>query len=137
MLIRNPKAKLEYKFEYELEVGIVLFSDEVKSLRSNAPSLSAAFCYVSKGEIFIRHLSLSKAKDPERDKKLLLHKRQINKIMGIFSQKSYVLIPLELYEKKGLFKILIAAGKHLKQHDRREIIKERDTKREMKIYFIE
>jgi SsrA-binding protein len=133
-VIKNAKAYFEYTFEYEVEAGIVLKGDETKSLRVCAPSLKPSYCYISKGEIFVRNLNLAKAAKPERDKKLLLHKKQINKILGIFSQKCFVIVPIQLYEKKGFFKLLIAAGKTKNKEDKREAIKEKEMKKESKIF---
>lgn len=132
MLIKNPKIHLEIAIDYEVEGGLVLEASEVKSLRASSPSLKPTYCYINKGEVFVRHLNLSKAKNSERDKKILLHRKQINKIMGYFSSKNYIIVPIELYEKKGLFKILIGIGIRLKKHDKREAIKNKEMKNEIK-----
>lgn len=132
--IKNPTLHLEYSLEYETEAGIVLSGDEVKSIRKSSPSLRSVYCYITKGEIFIRNLSLSHSKKPERDKKLLLHKKQINKFLGYLTQKCYVILPMEMYEKNGFFKILIAAAKHLKKQDKREALKAKDRKRDVDFF---
>ncbi len=132
---KNPKIHLEYEFDYKIEAGIVLFGEEVKNIRNTTPSLQPCFCFINKGEIFIRNLNLSRSKIPERVKKLLLHRKQINKLLGFLSQKSYVIVPMELYEKNGIFKVLIGAGKHLKKVDKREVIKNKEMKKDIKVYF--
>ncbi|MFN9111358.1 MAG: SsrA-binding protein [Bacteroidota bacterium] len=130
----NPKIHLEYEFDYKIECGIVLNGDEVKAIRSTTPSLKPTFCFIIHREVFVRNFNLSKAKFPERNKKLLLHKKQINKLLGYLSQKCYVIIPMEIYEKNGLFKLTIGCGKHLNKVDKREAIKQKEMKKEMK-YF--
>lgn len=132
IFISNKKAALDFNFEYKIEAGIVFFSDEVRSIRVSQPSLQPVFVYVSKGELFLKHLHLSNAKDPERDKKILLHRNQIKKIIGFFAKKTYTVIPLEFYEKNGFFKVLLGAGQHLQKADKREAIKEKEMKKTVK-----
>ena len=132
---KNTKAHLEYSFDYTVESGMVLNGDEVKSLRKSSPCLTPSYCFIRQKEIFVKNLNLNFAKNPEREKKLLLHRKQINKIMGLFSQKQYIIIPLEIYQKDGLFKLVIGAGKHLNKPDRREAIKEKEMKHTIKKYI--
>lgn len=132
---KNTKAHLEYSFDYTVECGIVLNSDEVKSLRKSSPCLTPSYCFIRQREIFTKNLNLNFAKNPEREKKLLLHRKQINKLVGLFSQKKYIIIPLEMYEKDGFFKLVIGAGKHLNKPDRREVIKEKEMKHQIKEFI--
>lgn len=133
--IINKKILLEYSVEYEKEAGLVLTSDEVKALRKSGPSLNSAYCFINKEEIFIKNLNISNAYNSEREKKLLLHKKEIFKIIGMFSKKCYIIAPLEIYETRGLFKVKIGLCKHLKKHDRRDLLKQKDIQKEIKMHF--
>ena len=129
MIVRNKKADLEYNFEYEIEAGLVLKPDEVKSIRLSSPSIKEAYGTVIKREVFIRNLNLSRAKDSNRSKKLLLHRKQINKIIGLLSiNHSNIIIIREFYDKAGIFKVLIGIGQKLKLYDKREKIKQKEMK---------
>lgn len=122
----NKFPQEEYDFEYEVEAGIQLKSSEVKSIRKSKPSIRDSYCIVNKEEIFIKNLTLAHAIDKSRDKKLLLHKKQIKKINGLFSKKSMLIIIKELYEKNGLIKALICVGKKTSEIDKRAKIIKKD-----------
>ncbi|WP_138431251.1 SsrA-binding protein SmpB [Fodinibius saliphilus] len=136
--IKNRKARHEFRIEETYEAGIALKGTEVKSLREGNASLSEAFAYLKDGEVWLHDMYIKPYKhasfenhDERRDRKLLLHKREIRDMDKAVSKKGYTLVPLKLYFKKGYAKLLIGIGKGKKQHDKREDIKERDMKREL------
>lgn len=136
--IKNRKARHEYDIEETYEAGLVLRGTEVKSLRDGKASLNEAFAYMKNGEVWLRDMYIKPYKhgshanhDERRERKLLLTKREIRELDKAVQQKGYTLIPLKLYFKKGYAKVLIGIAKGKKQYDKREDIKERDTKREL------
>ncbi len=136
--IKNRKARHEYHIEETYEAGLVLRGTEVKSLRQGKASLSEAFAYMQDGEVWLRDMYIKPYEhasyanhDDRRERKLLLTKREIREIDKAITQKGYTLIPLKLYFKKGYAKVLIGIAKGKKKYDKREDIKERDTKREL------
>ena len=131
----NKTIHLEYEIFSEIEAGLVLKSDEVKSLRKSMPSLQPSYCHFHRNEIYITHLNLNYANNPSRDKKLLMHRKEISKFMSLFSKKSYLIIPMELYDKNGIFKVKIGAGTKLKKVDKREAIKEKEMKNTVKNFI--
>lgn len=136
--IENRKARHEYDVEETFEAGIVLRGTEVKSLRQGKASLNESFAYMKDGEVWLRdmyikpyeHASYANHND-RRERKLLLNKREIREIDKAITQKGYTLIPLKLYFKNGYAKVLIGIAKGKKKYDKREDIKERDTRREL------
>ena len=138
-VIRNKKAKFEYSLEEIFTAGMVLKGTEVKSLRAGKASLQEAYCYLEKDEVFIRNMNISEYDkgsynnhEPVRIRKLLLNKKEIRKIRKGLDQKGYTLIPLKVYfNDRNYAKMDIALGKGKKVADKRETMKERDTKREM------
>lgn len=136
--IENRKARHEYNVEETYEAGIVLKGTEVKSLRDGKASLSEAFAYVKDGEVWLRdmyikpyeHASYQNHED-RRERKLLLHKREIADMKKAVTREGYTLVPLKLYFKKGYAKVLIGIAKGKKLHDKREDIKEREMEREI------
>jgi SsrA-binding protein len=136
--IKNRKARHEYNVEETYEAGIVLRGSEVKSLRQGKASLKEAFAYLKDGEVWLRdmyikpyeHASFTNHND-RRERKLLLKKREIREIEKSITQQGYTLIPLKLYFKKGYAKVLMGLAKGKKKYDKRQDIKERDTKREL------
>ncbi len=136
--IKNRKARHEYLIEETYEAGLVLRGSEVKSLRQGKASLSEAFAYMQDREVWLRDMYIKPYEhasytnhDDRRERKLLLNKREIREIDKAITQKGYTLIPLKLYFKKGYAKVLIGIAKGKKKYDKREDIKERDTKREL------
>ncbi len=136
--IKNRKARHEYNVEETYEAGIVLKGTEVKSLREGKASLQEAFAYLQEGEVWLRDMYIKPYKhgshsnhDERRPRKLLLNKREIAELDKAVAQKGYTIIPLKLYFKKGYAKVLIGLAKGKQKHDKREDIKERDTKREL------
>lgn len=122
MHVRNKKAEFLYDFDWTIEVGLMLKGLTVKKLRKNPPSLIDVYGYVDQGEVFLRNLG-------GENVKCLLHKRQIKKIIGMYSKSNYILIPTEFYDIKGVFKIKLGVGTRSTKYDLREKIKLRDEKK--------
>ena len=142
MEIKNRSAFHEYFFDNKYVAGVVLTGTEVKSLRAGKASFNDSYCIIHKGEIWLKSLHIAEYShgtvnnhDPIRDRKLLLQKREINKIEGKLKEKGYTLIPLRIFfNEKNLIKVEIGLGKGKKLHDKRETLKKRDIEREMKRY---
>src|SRR3990167_204396 len=128
---QNKKAHLEYEILEKFEAGIVLTGQEIKSIRHGRVNLSGTFCRIQKGELWILNMHIANTAEPERSRKLLLHKTEIQSLIGKTHQKGLSLIPLSLYLKKGKAKLEIALARGKKLHDHREVIKKRDIKRQM------
>ena len=143
MEIKNRSAFHEYFFDNKYVAGIVLTGTEVKSLREGKASFNDSYCIIHKGEMWLKSLHVAEYShgttnnhDPIRDRKLLLQKREINKIEGKLKEKGYTLIPLRIFfNEKNLIKVEIGLGKGKKLHDKRETIKNRDVEREMKRFL--
>lgn len=136
ILTNNKKARHEYFIEQEYEAGIALKGTEVKSLRLGKASVTEAFCQIRNGEVFIYGMHISPYEqgnrnnvDPLRIRKLLLHRREINKLIGATKEKGYTIIPLSVYLKNGLVKVKIGLVKGKKLHDKRDTIAKRDSDR--------
>jgi SsrA-binding protein len=122
---------------------MVLTGTEVKSLRAGKASFNDAYCYINKGELYIKSLHIAEYShgtvnnhDPIRERKLLLNKRELKKIESKIKEKGITVVPLRIFfSEKGLAKIEIGLGKGKKLYDKRETIKQRDTQREMKKYI--
>lgn len=139
MVIRNKKAYHDYHILEQIEAGLVLVGSEVKSLRNGRGNLKDSFVRIINGEAFVfgMHLTYSATTNPyfkpdeKRVRKLLLHRRQIDKLFGQVSQKGLAIVPLQIhFNKKGYAKILIALAKGKKEFDKRESIKRRELQRE-------
>ncbi|MBL6857457.1 MAG: SsrA-binding protein SmpB [Pelagibacteraceae bacterium] len=138
----NRKASFNYFFLDTLEAGIALKGSEVKSLRDGKASIADSYALDKNGEIFLvnSHIPLYKQSsynnhDPKGDRKLLLRKKEINKLIGKINQEGLTLIPTKLYFKKGKAKIQIAIGKGKKNYDKRQVKKKRDWDREKRRIF--
>lgn len=136
ILTNNKKTRHEYFIEQEYEAGIALKGTEVKSLRLGKASVNEAFCQIRNGEVFIYGMHISPYEqgnrnnvDPLRTRKLLLHRREINRLIGATKEKGYTIIPLSVYLKNGLVKVKIGLAKGKKLHDKRETIAKRDSDR--------
>ena len=135
----NKKAYRDYALLDKWECGIVLQGSEVKSIRAGHVSFTDAFARVDKEEILLYNLHIDAYAqasylnvDPDRVRKLLLHKREIKKIMGKMTQGGWLLVPTKIYfNKRGIAKVEIAIGKGKKQFDKRESIKKRDIDRDI------
>jgi SsrA-binding protein len=134
---RNPKATHDYHVLETWEAGVVLTGTEVKSLRNGKASIKEAYARVSRGEVFLEGMNITPYEqgnrynhDPVRSRKLLLHRREIDRMVGAVERQGLTLVPLELYFKKGRAKVALALGKGKKQHDKREALKRRIAERE-------
>ena len=132
----------DYFIEDTFEAGIALCGTEVKSLRMGKCSVKESFVRVEKGEVYIYNMHISPYekgnifnRDPLRVKKLLLHKYEINKIMGQMQQKGYTIVPLNVYFKGSLVKVEIGLARGKKLYDKRQDIAKRDQKREAEKQF--
>ena len=135
---QNRKAYHDYFVEDRYEAGVELFGTEVKSIRGGALNLKDAYCVVKNGEIFVHHMHISPYeqgnifnKDPDRPKRLLMHKREIRRLHDLQKQDGYALVPLSVYFKDSRVKIEVGLCKGKKNYDKRQSIAERDAKREM------
>ena len=142
IISNNRKARFNYFFDEFVEAGIVLKGSEVKSLRSGKANISESYAFDMNGEIFLINSHIPSYKessyndhDPNRNRKLLLNKKEINKLMGRINKEGYTLIPTKLYFKKGKAKIEIAVAKWKKQHDKRQVKKKREWNREKARFF--
>ncbi len=137
LIANNKKAYFDYFIEDTYEAGIVLAGTEVKSLRMGRCSVKESFIRPEKGELFIYQMHISPYekgnifnKDPLRTRKLLLHKQEINKMLGQVAQKGYTLVPLKVYFKGSLVKVEVGLARGKKLYDKREDIAKKDQRRE-------
>ena len=142
IISNNRKASFNYFFKEFYEAGIVLKSSEIKSIRSGKVNISDAYAYDHNGEIFLVNSHISSYKEssyndhePLRNRKLLLNKKEINKLIGKINREGLTLIPTKLYFKKGKAKIEIAVAKGKKEYDKRHTKKTKDWNREKARYF--
>ena len=138
----NRKASFNYFLKEFFEAGIVLMGSEVKSLRDGKANISESYAFDMDGEIFLINSHIPSYKqssyndhDPKRNRKLLLNRKEINKLMGRINREGLTLIPTKLYFKKGKAKIEIAVAKGKKQYDKRETKKRKDWNREKARFF--
>ncbi len=137
LVARNPRATHDYHILETWETGIVLTGTEVKSLRGGKASIKEAYARLHNGEVFLEGMNITPYAqgnrynhDPVRSRKLLLHRREIERMIGAVEQRGLTLVPLELYFVRGRAKIALALGKGKKEHDKREDIKRRIVERE-------
>lgn len=142
LIANNKKAFHDYFIEDKFEAGIVLVGTEVKSLRMGQCSIKEAFISVDDGEIFIQRMHINPYekgnifnKDPLRKRKLLLHRAEINKILGKAKEKGYTIVPLKVYFNGSLVKIEIALARGKKLYDKRDSIAKKDQQREAQREF--
>jgi len=138
-LATNRKARHEFFIEDTIEAGIVLKGTEVKSIRQGKVNIKESYAIIDNGEIFINGMHISPYEqgninnvDPIRKRKLLLHKRQIRKLIGETKLKGLTLVPLSIYLKDGKVKVEIAVAKGKKLYDKRQTIATKDAERRMK-----
>ncbi len=138
LIVSNRKARYEYHILDTLEAGIVLQGTEVKSLRDGRANLQDAFASFNRGELWLQNLHISPYEagnrfnhDPLRPRKLLLHRRELRKLVGQVEQKGLTLVPLDLHFRSGVAKVNLALVKGKKLHDKRDDVKRRDAEREM------
>ena len=135
---QNRKAFHDYFVEERYEAGIELYGTEVKSVRAGTLNLKDAFCATKDGELFVYNLHISPYekgnifnRDPDRPKRLLMHKREIRKLHDLQKQDGYALIPLSVYFKNARVKVELGLCRGKKNYDKRQAIAARDAKREM------
>lgn len=136
LISKNPTAHHNYFIENTVETGIVLTGTEIKSIRAGKVNLKDSFAILKNGEIYMCNLHISPYehgniynKDPLRDRKLLLNKREIHKLIGLIKQKGYSLIPVSMYFKNSFVKIELGIGKGKKLYDKRDEIAKKDAMR--------
>lgn len=144
IISENREARFEYFIEDSFEAGIALDGGEVKSIKSGSVSLKDAYCSVNNAEVFIKGMHVAvydrggafNVKDSRRDRRLLLHKSEIRKLIGKVNEKGYTLVPLKIYLKQALIKIEIGLCKGKHTYDKKQTVKERDldkaARRELK-----
>ncbi len=142
MEIKNKKAYFNYFISDELEAGIALTGTEIKSIRNGSVSIKESYIRIKNGEAFIINMHIAKYEegnifnhDETRERKLLLHKKEIRKLKEELDKDGISILPLKIYLKKNLVKVLIGTGKGKKLYDKKETIKKRDIEREVKKYI--
>ena len=140
LIAKNPTAFHNYTIEDKLEAGIVLSGTEIKSIRNGKVNLKDSYAIIKNGEVYIVGMHISPYeqgnifnKDPLRDRKLLLNKSEINKLVGKIQTKGYSLVPISLYFKGSLVKLELGIGKGKKLYDKRADIAKKDAERRMQI----
>ncbi len=136
---QNRRARFEYQIIETTEAGIVLKGSEVKSVRQGKVDISDCFASVKEGEVWLHNMHVAAYQNagafnhnPKRSRKLLLHRREIRKLIGKIKQKGLSLVPVRLYWKHGLAKVELAVAKGKHSFDKRETIRQRDHEREMR-----
>ncbi|GGD07248.1 single-stranded DNA-binding protein [Pontibacillus chungwhensis BH030062] len=137
-IAQNRKASHDFFIEDTFEAGIVLKGTEIKSIRAGRVNMKDSFARVSKGEVFLHNMHISPYEqgnqfnhEPTRMRKLLLHRKEINRLIGETQQQGYSLVPLKMYIKNGVAKVLIGLGKGKKKYDKREDLKRKQAKRDI------
>ncbi len=135
---RNKRARFDYHILETFEAGLVLRGTEVKSLRDGKVSIADAYGIVRDGEVFLLNAHIQPYErggyvnhEPTRSRKLLLHRKEIRRLIGAVERQGLTLIPLELYFKQGVAKVALALGKGKKLHDKRDAQRQRDAEREI------
>lgn len=139
VLAQNKKASHDYFIEDTFEAGMVLTGTEIKSVRNARANIGDAFATIRNGEIFIHNMHISPFEqgnrnnptDPTRTRKLLMHKAQISKLLGLSKQEGYTIVPLKVYVRNGYAKLLLGLGRGKKQYDKRETAAKRDAQRDI------
>ena len=138
LIAKNPTAYHNYTIDSKLEAGIVLSGTEIKSIRTGQVNLKDTYCLIRNGEVYIVGMHISPYehgnifnKNPLRDRKLLLNRREINKLYGYIQQKGYSLVPLSLYWKGSLVKLSLGIGKGKKLYDKRQDLAKKDADRQI------
>jgi len=138
LVASNRKARFEYEILDTFEAGIALLGPEVKSLRAGNANLTDAYAIVRRGEVFLVNAHIGPYDQagranaaPRRERKLLLHRAEIERLSGRVAERGFTLVPIELYFKDGRAKIQLGLARGKKSHDKRETIRERDSEREI------
>ena len=139
LIARNRRARFEYEILDTVEAGLVLRGPEVKSLRAGKANLSDSYATVRRGEAWLLNAHISPYEqagrdnlDPRRERKLLLHRREISRLQGRIAEKGLTLVPLELYFKGGRAKVRLGLARGKRQYDKREAIRRREQDRELR-----
>ena len=139
LISKNPTAYFNYDIKEKLEAGIVLSGTEIKSIRQGKINLKDSYAIIKKNEAYIVGMHISPYehgnifnKDPLRDRKLLLNRKEINKLIGLTKQKGYSLIPISIYFKGSYVKLELGIGQGKKLYDKRQDIAKKDAERRMK-----
>lgn len=143
VIAKNPTAYHNYEILDKIEVGIVLYGTEIKSIRAGKVNLKDSYATIEKsGEVYVYSMHISPYehgniynKDPLRPKKLLLNKKEINKLIGMTTQKGYTLVPIQLYFKGNFVKLELGVGKGKKLYDKREDLKKKEAERKIARYL--
>jgi SsrA-binding protein len=142
VIAQNKKAYHDYFIEETYETGIVLQGTEIKSLRAGKANLKDSFARVQGGEVWLHNMHISPYEqgnrynhEPLRTRKLLLHNKEIVKLIGYTKETGYTLVPLKIYLKNGYAKLLLGLGKGKKQYDKRDDLKKKEAKREVERAF--
>lgn len=137
LIANNKKARHDYFLEETFEAGVELHGTEVKSLRQGNCSIKEAFVHIENGEVIIYGMHISPYekgnifnKDPMRPKRLLMHKKEISRLLGKIKEKGYTLVPVQVYFKGSLVKVEIALARGKKLYDKRQDIAKKDARRE-------
>ncbi len=140
LIAKNPTAYHNYNINDKIEAGIVLFGTEIKSIRAGKVNLKDSYAIIKNGEVYIYGMHISPYehgnifnKDPLRNKKLLLNKQEINKLIILTKQKGYSLIPISLYFKGNFVKLELGIGKGKKLYDKRQDLAKKDAQRQIAI----
>lgn len=140
LIAKNPTAYHNYNIEDKLETGIVLTGTEIKSVRNRKVNLKDSYATIKNGEIYICGMHISPYeygnifnKDPLRQRKLLLNRKEISKLLGLIKQKGYSLIPINLYFKGSFVKVELGIGKGKKLHDKRQDLAKKDAQKQIAI----
>jgi len=138
IIASNRKARHEYHISDEVEAGIVLVGTEVKSIREGRVNIKDSYADIKNGEMFLRQLHISPYErayydnhDALRTRKLLLHRREINKLTVKINERGFTIIPLKIYFKNGKIKVQLGLAKGKKLYDKRNTIKDRDMQRDL------
>lgn len=144
VIAQNKKARHDYFIEETYEAGIVLQGTEIKSIRARRVNLKDSFAKIQNGEMVLLNMHISHYEqgnrynhDPLRTRKLLLHRKEIDKLIGKTKEQGYSIIPLKVYIKNGFAKVLLGVGKGKKKYDKREDLKQKAAKREIERAFRE
>ncbi|MCP8617667.1 SsrA-binding protein SmpB [Salirhabdus salicampi] len=137
-IAQNRKAYHDFFIEETYEAGIVLQGTEIKSIRAGRVNLKDAYARIHRGEVYVYNMHISPYEqgnrfnhDPVRTRKLLLHRKEINKLIGETQQQGYSLVPVKMYIKNGVAKLLIGLAKGKKKYDKREDLKRKQAKRDI------
>ncbi len=140
LIAKNPTAYHNYTIEDKIETGIVLAGTEIKSIRQGKVNMKDSYAYIKNGELFLCGMHISPYehgnifnKNPLRDRKLLIHKNEIQKLISLTKQKGYSLVPINIYFKDSFVKVELGIGKGKKLYDKRQDIAKKDAQMQIAI----